>query len=106
MGNHTIKFGADIRYATNLRIPSDSSRTGILNFDSGDTSLAGSGGMALATMLLGDVSNFQRFVSPPNVQAIGHQWREFILCSRHLARHPEVHHDLRSCAGRFTIQRR
>ena len=77
MGNHTIKFGADIRYATNLRIPSDSSRTGILNFDSGDTSLAGSGGMALATMLLGDVSNFQRFVSPPNVQAIGHQWREF-----------------------------
>lgn len=77
MGNHTIKFGADIRYATNLRIPSDSSRTGILNFDSGDTSLLGSGGMALATMLLGDVSNFQRFVSPPNVQAIGHQWREF-----------------------------
>jgi outer membrane receptor protein involved in Fe transport len=77
MGNHTIKFGADIRYATNLRIPSDSSRTGILNFDSGGTSLAGSGGMALATMLLGDVSNFQRFVSPPNVQAIGHQWREF-----------------------------
>ncbi len=77
MGNHSFKFGADIRYATNLRIPSDSSRTGILNFDSGDTSLAGSGGMALATMLLGDVSNFQRFVSPPNVQAVGHQWREF-----------------------------
>ena len=77
IGNHSFKFGADIRYATNLRIPSDSSRTGILNFDSGDTSLAGSGGMALATMLLGDVSNFQRFVSPPNVQAIGHQWREF-----------------------------
>jgi hypothetical protein len=76
-GNHTFKFGVDIRYATNLRIPSDSSRTGILNFDSGDTSLAGSGGMALATMLLGDVTSFQRFVSPPNVQAIGHQWREF-----------------------------
>jgi hypothetical protein len=77
IGNHTIKFGADIRYATNLRIPSDSSRTGILNFDSGDTSNAGTGGMALATMLLGDVTSFQRFVSPPNVQAIGHQWREF-----------------------------
>src|SRR5580658_2598607 len=76
-GNHTIKFGADIRYATNLRIPSDSSRTGILNFDSGDTSNAGTGGMALATMLLGDVTSFQRFVSPPDVQAIGHQWREF-----------------------------
>jgi outer membrane receptor protein involved in Fe transport len=76
-GNHTFKFGADIRYATNLRIPSDSSRTGILNFDSGGTSNAGTGGMALATLLLGDVSSFQRFVSPPNVQAIGHQWREF-----------------------------
>ena len=76
-GNHTFRFGADIRYATNLRIPSDSSRTGILNFDSGDTSLAGSGGMALASMLLGDVTSFQRFVSPPDVQAIGHQWREF-----------------------------
>jgi outer membrane receptor protein involved in Fe transport len=77
IGNHTFKFGADIRYATNLRIPSDSSRTGILNFDSGDTSNAGTGGMSLATMLLGDVTSFQRFVSPPNVQAIGHQWREF-----------------------------
>ena len=77
-GNHTIKFGVDIRYATNLRIPSDSSRTGILNFDAGGTSLAGSNGLALATMLLGDVTSFQRFVSPPNVQAIGHQWRQFL----------------------------
>jgi hypothetical protein len=76
-GNHTIKFGADIRYATNLRIPSDSSRTGILNFDQYGTGDAGSFGLGLATMLLGDVSSFQRFVSPPNVQAIGHQWREF-----------------------------
>ena len=31
-GNHTIKFGADIRYAENLRVPSDQSRTGLLNF--------------------------------------------------------------------------
>ena len=76
-GNHTIKFGADIRYATNLRIPSDSSRTGILNFDAGDTSLQGNNGLGLATLLLGDVTSFQRFVSPPNIQAIGHQWREF-----------------------------
>jgi hypothetical protein len=62
-GNHTIKFGADIRYAKNLRIPSDSNRTGILNFNSGDTSLAGSGGLDVATFLLGDVTSFQRFVS-------------------------------------------
>jgi hypothetical protein len=62
-GNHTIKFGADIRYAMNLRVPSDASRTGLLNFDSGDTSDAGTGGLALATFLLGDVTSFQRFVS-------------------------------------------
>jgi outer membrane receptor protein involved in Fe transport len=77
-GNHTIKFGADIRYATNLRIPSDSSRTGILNFDGGDTSNAGSDGLSLATFLLGDVTSFQRFVSPPNTDAVGHQWRQFL----------------------------
>jgi hypothetical protein len=62
-GNHTIKFGADIRYAENLRVPSDASRTGLLNFDSGDTSNGGTGGLALATFLLGDVTSFQRFVS-------------------------------------------
>jgi hypothetical protein len=62
-GNHTIKFGADIRYAMNLRVPSDSNRTGILNFNAGDTSNVGSNGLALATFLLGDVTSFQRFVS-------------------------------------------
>jgi hypothetical protein len=62
-GNHTIKFGADIRYAENLRVPSDASRTGLLNFDAGGTSNAGAQGLALATFLLGDVTSFQRFVS-------------------------------------------
>jgi len=62
-GNHTIKFGADIRYAENLRVPSDASRTGLLNFDSGGTSNGGAGGLAIATFLLGDVTSFQRFVS-------------------------------------------
>jgi hypothetical protein len=62
-GNHQIKFGADIRYAKNLRVPSDANRTGILNFNSGDTSLAGVGGLDLATFLLGDVTSFNRFVS-------------------------------------------
>src|SRR5262245_55186505 len=62
-GNHQIKFGADIRYAKNLRVPSDSNRTGELNFHSGGTSNAGSGGLDLATCLLGDVTSFNRFVS-------------------------------------------
>ncbi len=62
-GNHQIKFGADIRYAKNLRVPSDANRTGELNFNSGDTALAGVGGLDLATFLLGDVTSFNRFVS-------------------------------------------
>ena len=75
-GNHQFKFGADIRFAENLRIPSDSSRTGVLNFDSLGTSLAGAGGYSLATMLLGDVTSFQRFQST-SITAAGRQWREF-----------------------------
>ncbi|HLK04810.1 MAG TPA: TonB-dependent receptor [Candidatus Acidoferrum sp.] len=62
-GNHTIKFGADIRYAKNLRVPSDNNRAGELHFDSGVTSNAGTGGLSLATFLLGDVSNFFRYSS-------------------------------------------
>jgi len=62
-GNHQIKFGADIRYAKNLRVPSDANRTGILNFNSADTAQAGQGGLDLATFLLGDVTSFNRFVS-------------------------------------------
>jgi hypothetical protein len=62
-GNHTIKFGADIRYAMNLRVPSDQSRAGLLTFDSNGTSNGGTGGLGLATFLLGDVTSFQRYVS-------------------------------------------
>jgi hypothetical protein len=63
LGNHEIKFGADIRYAKNLRVPSDANRTGELEFNSGDTANAGTGGLDLATFLLGDVTHFNRFVS-------------------------------------------
>jgi hypothetical protein len=76
LGNHQIKFGADIRYAKNLRVPSDSNRTGILNFDSGGTSLAGNAGLDLATFLLGDVTSFQRFVST-SLNAAERQKRTF-----------------------------
>ena len=62
-GNHTIKFGADIRYAMNLRVPSDANRAGVFNFDSTTTSNAGVGGFELASFLLGDVRSFNRFVS-------------------------------------------
>ena len=62
-GNHQIKFGGDIRYARNLRVPSDNHRAGELTFARERTSLAGSGGVALATFLLGDVTTFNRYVS-------------------------------------------
>ncbi|HXM99087.1 MAG TPA: carboxypeptidase regulatory-like domain-containing protein [Candidatus Dormibacteraeota bacterium] len=68
-GNHEMKFGADLRFAHNLRFPSDANRTGQLVFSHKQTSLydpvAGSntGGLDLASFLLGQVSKFERFAS-------------------------------------------
>ena len=64
-GNHQIKFGADIRYAMNLRIPSDNNRTGEYNFSPEATSNGGTGGLDLATFLLGEVTSFARYVNNP-----------------------------------------
>ncbi|MGA2601378.1 MAG: TonB-dependent receptor, partial [Bryobacteraceae bacterium] len=69
IGNHSIKFGADIRFAQNLRVPSDSHRAGELTFGAGQTGVVPEGGSnqtpgsGLASFLLGDVSNFNRYVS-------------------------------------------
>jgi Carboxypeptidase regulatory-like domain/TonB dependent receptor len=65
-GNHQFKFGADIRYAMNLRIPSDNNRTGEFGFNHQVTSNQGSGGLDLATFLLGEVSQLQRYVNNPS----------------------------------------
>lgn len=72
-GNHQFKFGTDLRYAMNLRVPSDSNRTGVYAFhhlntsggvQDGSKNLAtGQGGLDFATFLLGDVTNLSRFVS-------------------------------------------
>ena len=62
-GNHTFKFGTDIRYATNLRVPSDSHRAGELSFYDDRTRGASGGGLGLAAFLLGDVSRSDRYVS-------------------------------------------
>jgi hypothetical protein len=63
-GNHSFKFGADIRRATNLRVPSDRHRAGELSFARERTAGPGGvGGVALATFLLGDVTRFSRYVS-------------------------------------------
>ncbi|MGA8043572.1 MAG: TonB-dependent receptor [Terracidiphilus sp.] len=67
MGNHSFKLGADLRYARNLRVPSDNDRAGLLNFSSGPTSnqslTTGQGGLGFATFMLGDVTSFNRYVS-------------------------------------------
>ncbi len=63
-GNHSVKFGADIRYARNLRVPSDNDRTGILQFGTAPTSNGnGETGLGFASFVLGDVSQFNRYVS-------------------------------------------
>jgi hypothetical protein len=63
VGNHSFKFGGDIRYALNLRVPSDAHRAGELSFAQERTSGGGATGVALATFLLGDVTTFRRYVS-------------------------------------------
>lgn len=65
IGNHIFKAGADIRYARNLRIPSDNNRTGEYNFNPSATSNQGAGGLDLATFLLGDVTSLARYVTNP-----------------------------------------
>jgi len=63
IGNHTIKIGADLRYAENLRVPSDSHRAGEVNFNQGTTGNTSGDGIPLASFLLGDVGGFDRYVS-------------------------------------------
>ncbi len=69
-GNHTVKFGVDIRRAFNLRVPSDNHRSGELTFGADRT------GLGLATFLIGDVTGFKRYVST-STDARESQWRHF-----------------------------
>jgi hypothetical protein len=76
-GNHTSKAGIDIRRAYNLRVPSDSHRSGQLRFNHERTSSPTlGGGLGLATFVLGDVTNFSRYVST-STEARERQWRQF-----------------------------
>jgi hypothetical protein len=78
-GNHQFKFGVDLRHATNLRIPSDANRTGILSFNHHGTSNDGTGGLDLATFLFGETTAFNRYVgSATELNSIETQNRYFI----------------------------
>lgn len=62
-GNHTFKVGADLRYGRNLRVPSDTDRAGLLHFGTGPTSANGSNGLGWADFVLGEPTDFGRYVS-------------------------------------------
>src|SRR5262245_41119236 len=74
MGNHTVKFGADVRRANNLRVPSDTHRSGELTFNTERTIGPNGGGLPLASFLLGDVYKIARYISP-TTDASEQQWR-------------------------------
>ena len=68
IGNHSLKFGADFRFANQLRVPSDKHRSGEMQFAPGYTGQVQPGGsvqqgLGLATFLLGQVTTFDRYVS-------------------------------------------
>ncbi len=64
LGTHSIKVGADLRYARNLRVPSDNDRTGILYFSNQPTSnpnltTGPQGGLRFCHLRLGPGDRFQ-----------------------------------------------
>jgi hypothetical protein len=76
VGNHSVKVGVDVRRAHNLRVPSDRHRSGELTFHHNRTSQGGTGGLGLATFLIGDVTRFTRYFSE-QTDAREAQWRHF-----------------------------
>lgn len=82
-GNHAMKFGVDLRFAHNLRFPSDANRAGQLSFNHNGTAnrvgtvdpvtkietFKQTGGLDLATFLLGEVTKFERFASKSQTAA-------------------------------------
>lgn len=65
-GNHTTKWGIDVHYLQNLRVPSDSHRAGESQFDATVTEGPTGAGLGLATFLLGQPDAFTRYVSSTN----------------------------------------
>ncbi|HEX5236583.1 MAG TPA: TonB-dependent receptor [Silvibacterium sp.] len=77
IGNHSVKVGVDLRYARNLRVPSDTDRTGLFAFNGNATAKPGvTSGLGLASFMLGDPSQFGRYVST-STNAKEFQKREF-----------------------------
>jgi outer membrane receptor protein involved in Fe transport len=75
-GTHTLKFGADVRRAFNLRAASEPPRAGAMSFSVDRTGGLDGGGLGLASFLLGDVTFFSRTTSL-TLDARERQWRHF-----------------------------
>jgi outer membrane receptor protein involved in Fe transport len=79
IGRHSVKFGGEIRHLQELRIPSDVNRTGQLQFATERTATASGstpGGLGIASLLFGDVSDMSRYFST-STTATEHQYRTF-----------------------------
>lgn len=95
-GNHTFKFGADIRHARNLRVPSDRHRSGELQFDAANTQGPTGGGSGLGAFLLGNVSRFERYVSNSlNARETQNRWFFFAQDSWRVTKKLTVNYGLR-----------
>src|SRR5215467_10043297 len=76
VGKHTFKFGPDFRYMQNLRLPSDQHRSGELYTWNLLTQGAAGGGLGMAGFLLGEESQFTRYISQSQ-DAGEREWRYF-----------------------------
>jgi hypothetical protein len=72
-GSHTFKWGADFRYAQNLRITSDRHRSGDFTFSQQTA------GLGLASFLLGYSSNFDRYVDPGDDFSAGERQHRYFF---------------------------
>src|SRR5215469_18821105 len=77
VGKHTFKFGPDIHRLQNLRLPSDQHRSGEV-YTSNELTWgpAQVGGLGMAGFLLGETSQFTRYISH-TVDAGEREWRYF-----------------------------
>lgn len=77
-GNHEIRFGGDLRYATNniLGLNNGELRSGNFAFQSSTTSGPTSSGLGWASFVLGDVNSLNR-TQTASTTAASHQWRVF-----------------------------
>jgi len=78
IGNHNIKFGADIRFALNhlVGVNNNNLLSGQFNFPASVTAGGASAGLGYATFLLGDAGTFQR-TEIQNTNAAERQKRMF-----------------------------